>query len=263
MDRKDRTGWADYLPLVQRIVNQHRSKATGFTPHQVMFGVESTLSRGLTTTWQQQSLSRTDAPITPKSTEWFTKQTENRRQVCASVARVNKSHIDARHRRAKNIPDSVFSSGDIVMMTYPKNAKPKGKIGPVWRGPYEVLRRKESLDPTIKSNVYFVQHCATGAEVKVSDSTLVTYDASRSDPRVVASTDNNEWVVEQIIEHRFDPPLAVGARSNTVAARKNLEFLCRWLNFGPADDDWISYRGNKDLEAITAYAADHPELGLD
>jgi hypothetical protein len=98
----------------------------------------------------------------------------------------------------------------------------------------------------------------------VSDSTLVEYDSSGpDDPRVVASADNQEWVVGSIIEHEFRPALPAGRRTDTHAARKKLWFRCRWLNFGPTDDSWISYRGNKDLEAIGTYAQSHPALGLD
>jgi hypothetical protein len=264
-DRKDRSGWASYLPLVQRILNSNKHESTGYTPHQIMFGPESTLDRGLVGLTQKRSLRAKGSPSasTPGITEHMARALADRRQVNASAAVVNRQTLAARQNRKSIGPMSLFDTGDYVMMTYPKDSKPRGKIGAVWRGPYRILRRKESNDPSVKSNRFLVEHMASGAEMIVSDSTLVPYVHGVEDPRVVASADHNEWVVERIIGHRYEPALAPGAKLNTAVARKKLQLLCRWLGYGPLDDDWITYRGNKDLEAITAYSSLHPELGLD
>jgi hypothetical protein len=273
MDRKDRSGWANYLPLVQRIVNSVKNKSTGFTPHQIMFGSDSTLDRGIL--MSAKHAAKISAPVGPSSSTdsdavlrrkeaaaFVARADADRTQIRKSAATINKNEEARRHRLPAVGTASSFESGDYVLMSYPKDAKPKGKIGPTWRGPYEILRRKDATVAGRPSNTYFVKHCASGKEMLVSDSTLVDYDPKAQDPRITASVDNDEWVVDRIVDHAFNPPLPANHGPGTVSAKNRLELRCRWLGYGPAEDEWISYRGNKDLEAVSTYSDLHPELRL-
>jgi hypothetical protein len=242
LNRKEPVLWDRYLPMVQRTMNATINSATGLAPSQILFGLGFDLNRELL----KNTLS------TPASSDWVADTEATRDEVLRVSAAASKAAV----ARRPSDPPSTFESGEYVLMNYPKGSKPKGKLGPAWRGPYEILRHQHT-------NCYDVRHCASGKETRVSDSRLIVYDDSATpDVRAIAAVDLSEWVVAHIVEHRFNPPLRNGARLTTAVARSKLEFLVRWDGFGADEDSWIPYRGNTELAAITPYCDEHRELGL-
>jgi hypothetical protein len=244
INRRDTGRWDHYLPMAQRIVNATINSATGYAPSQIMFGASFDLNRAFLA----------GGPMPPPASEWMASVEASRAEIIRLGALATARAI---HRRQQHQPaTSGFESGEFVLMSYPKGTKPKGKLGPTWRGPYEILK-------PLGSNTYEVKHCSSGQEMKISDSRLVVYDASAtSDLREIAALDDDEWVVDHIVEHVFDPPLQQGANIATAVARRKLQFLVRWYGCDVSEDSWISFRGNTELAAITSYCEDHPELKL-
>jgi phosphotransferase system IIB component len=246
LGRREPGQWDRYLPFVQRTMNATPHTATGYAPAQLLFGNHFNLNRHLMAGYEPPAQSST----------WINDVQKHRDEV---NRRVSKRFLDdAKRRRDSSGPPSDFESGEYVLMSYPKNQKPRGKLGAAWRGPYEILRRVGE-----DANIYEVRHCASGVEMRVSDSRLVTYDADNEvDVREVASTDADEWLVEAVVGHRFSPALKPNCKQTTAAARRALQLRIRWAGTEPSEDSWIDYRGNADLAALTPYLDDHQELGL-
>lgn len=75
------------------------------------------------------------------------------------------------------------------------------------------------------------------------------------DPLGVAAVDQDEFVVDSIVDH--------GVRDGGRARRRaDLEFRVPWLGDEPTEDTWFPYSEVRDLAALDAYAATHPELRL-
>jgi hypothetical protein len=70
-----------------------------------------------------------------------------------------------------------------------------------------------------------------------------------NDPVEVAQVDNDEYRVQEIVDH-------VGKK------KKDLQFRVRWCGYGPEDDSWLPYSEVRDLQAMDVYLKSHPGLRL-
>jgi hypothetical protein len=147
-------------------------------------------------------------------------------------------------QRLKDSPatPTTFQVGDYVLVSYPN--RPPSKLAPRWRGPMVIVEQ-------IGSNSYSCQDLTTLHVVELPVTRLKLFDASRTANVVeIAAGDHDEYVVEAIVDHK-------------AARRKSdMEFKVRWRGYDPSYDLWLPYAEVRDLEALDAYLADHPELLL-
>jgi hypothetical protein len=146
----------------------------------------------------------------------------------------------------KSTPDdpTQFDVGQHVLVSYPN--RPPNKLAPKWRGPLVVVE--------VKGNTYVCQDLCTHKVVSFHISRLKAYNMdSTPDVTAVAAVDQDEWEVEEIVDHR-------GPKHGR--PKSKLEFRVRWKGFEPEEDTWLPYAEVRELQALDAYTANHPELRL-
>jgi hypothetical protein len=91
---------------------------------------------------------------------------------------------------------------------------------------------------------YTIQDLLTGKNFDTHISNLVpfNYDTTRTDPKVVAMHDQEEFVIQEVLAHR-------GEKSR----RKTMEFKIRWEGFGPEFDTWEPYANLRDTDELLLY----------
>ena len=100
-------------------------------------------------------------------------------------------------------------------------------------------------------NIYDCMDILTQNILRIGFDGLKRYVVGRADPVWVASSDKDEFVVDSIVDHVGNP-----------RRKSTLWFKVHWLGYEPAEDSWLPLRRVKDLAALTAYLALHPELGM-
>lgn len=133
-----------------------------------------------------------------------------------------------------------------MLCRYP--SRPPSKLQSYWRGPLRVV--------SMSGSKVTVKDLCTGVELDLHASRLKLFDAagkSEQELAALAAKDRDEYVVESIVDHR-------GPAGGY--PRQALEFKVRWQGYEPAEDTWEPYVNVKELQALDAYARDHPELRL-
>jgi hypothetical protein len=74
-------------------------------------------------------------------------------------------------------------------------------------------------------------------EVHISKLSPFIYDPSRTDPNEIARKDSEEFMVQQILDHR--PHLKKGEKRLNSS---QLEFLVRWASYPKLEDTWEPYK---------------------
>jgi len=82
----------------------------------------------------------------------------------------------------------------------------------------------------------------TNFDTHISNLRPFNYDTSRTDPKVVAMHDQQEFVLEEILAHKGDRH-----------RRGTMEFLVRWEGFGPEHDSWEPYANLRHTEKLIDY----------
>ena len=137
---------------------------------------------------------------------------------------------------------ATFEIGDLVLMSYPSKG-PK-KLHAKWRGPLSITEAN--------GNTYSLQDLTTKSIIKVDISRLKLYKTDPNRKNVeVAARDQDEYHVEEIIDHRGSPK-----------RKAQMMFRVRWTGFEPDEDTWEPWKLVKDLEVLDAYGKMHPELHL-
>ena len=104
----------------------------------------------------------------------------------------------------------------------------------------------------IRSSVCVCQDLTTLRPHRFHVSRLKRFEAEMTDdPAALAAADKDEFIVEEIIDHRGNS-----------RRRADMQFRVRWLGYGPEEDLWLPYREVRELETLDRYAATHPELRL-
>lgn len=245
----DRVGadWSMALPLVQRIINSSKHRVTGFAPCELLYGGLVAPDRLLLDGALQDD---EDVDLKELGRGTASKYVQALREIQSALLSIAKEAqqraVDRRLAGNRDIEPTVFEQGDYVLCRYP--ARPPSKLVSYWRGPLRV----ESMSGSV---VRCVDLCS-GVELPLHVSRLKKFDANgmpEEELRELAARDRSEYIVEAIVEHRGP---------KTGFPRKNLEFRVRWRGYEPAEDTWEPYSHVKDLEALDAYAVDHPELQL-
>ena len=127
--------WSQYLPLVQRIINNSFHSAIGTTPSRVVFGDRIFLDRGFDRILHQKKNSNEKTTYEDYIQEL---NTELRMIASKSVAYQDKVISERLSKSLEN--PTTFEVGDLVLVSYPE--RPPDKLTAVWRGPLVVQKLK-------------------------------------------------------------------------------------------------------------------------
>jgi len=232
--------WVACLPLVQRILNSTIHESIGMTPAQLLFGNNVDLDRGIFLD-NSESLSE-DAPTTDVQNRALRDHIEalwKAQDTLVAKAQEIQEEVLAKLDKSKQPsgPISQYEPGSYVLLTYPD--RPPSKLHMPWRGPRKVL---SSDGPHL-----VVLNLLTGATETVHINMVkpFAYDATKVDPKVVATHDDQTDFVEKILWHRGD-----------FKQKRNLFFKVKFLGRDVeegADKGYLPWKDVRNTDALDAY----------
>ena len=202
-NRKVKTKWSKYLPLVQRIMNASTHSSTGVSPAQIVYGNAVKLDRNL--------LPLEHTPHSTNPHEYIADLVKIQKEILKIAIR-NQEETDLFHlsqRGGKEITE--FPPNSYVLVNYEgEGHKPPTKLHTNLRGPVKVI--------SSKGPIYTVQDLATDNLLDFHVKLLhpFDFDAAIVDPREVAKHDEEYYDIDRIEDHKL-----VGSKKN----RTDLEFL--------------------------------------
>lgn len=215
--------WREALPLVQRILNAKRNRVTGLSPAQLLFGNAIDLERDVLQGSQDAVHQGTHS-----GRQYFQRLLGVQAALIA-IARERQLAIDQQHVDERTAPDAIpFMVGDLVLAQYPNGAmgpRPPTKLHTPLRGPLRIVNIQESRVSVQDLVTLKVEdlHINTIRPYYYSDSSLL--------PNIVALSDVQSFVVEDILRHEGDPKRV-----------SSLRFLVKWLGYDQEDSTWESWK---------------------
>jgi transposase InsO family protein len=232
-NRKDE--WANYLPLVQRIMNSTTHSSLGISPAEALFGNNIKLEEGI---FLPMEAIKNELPP-EKMDEWVGKMLIHQAEML-NIARKTQLTKDITHlERAKGIRPTLFAENSYVLVKTSSKytGKPPDKFTSHWKGPMRVVNNKVP-------NKYTVQNLIT---LKMEDYHVTSlkqfiYDPLVTDPTEVANRDENVTTVERIVSHRGD-----------IKDKSRVTFRVRWLGQDESEDTYESFENLKRNEHLHRY----------
>jgi hypothetical protein len=127
-----------------------------------------------------------------------------------------------------------FPVNSYVLQNYENDSRrPPTKLNTVLRGPHKVVGKYVRTNDG--PDVYTVQNLATSKleDFKVTDLRPFRYDPMRTDPREIATRDNDVYLVESINNHTGIP-----------SKRSEMTFQVKWKGYD--DTSWEPWANVKD-----------------
>lgn len=240
MEHRVKDKWSNYLPIVQNILNNTFDFSINNVPMKLIFG------EGLKSSLEWIINRDKDVPI--KSTNVYVKEMNQIMNVICenSLKYIKKKFEDKKNKVKEIIEDEVtsFNIGEYVLITYP--IRPPSKLSPIYRGPLIIVEQ-------VHENIFKCQDIISKKILELNVDRLRKFNCSSDiHPNELiewASVDYDEFIVEDIVEHR-----GTGKRGDP------LEFRIHWSGYGPDEDSWLPYKEVRDLEALDRYEEKHPDL---
>ena len=233
--------WYKLLPIVQRICNATDVSSVGCSPAELIFGNMIHLNRGLDKAFSPL------APTVLHTSDYINQLVSGQTSLIQASQRYLANIKDiavAAHRSVA--PTIDFPKDSYVLIAYPTDFRPK--LANQMRGPFRVLSQVKSM--------YQVQSFIDPDKIiSIHSSRLKPFyqdDTYHITPLEAASTDNQEYVIDYISEHRGDPKDV-----------ENLEFLIHWLGYDETEASWQSYDTISSTAALDSYILHHVERSPD
>ena len=240
MERKTSAQWSLSLPLVQRIINTAYHSAIGTYPLKLLFGDAVSATSGLLSDWDDL----TEKAQHEAYSAYIETLNAQLRDVVLTSQQFQKEVVAQRLRKSPETPTS-FDVGDYVLVKYPSG--PPDKLKPFWQGPFQVSK--------VEGQTYYVRDLLTSKEIPRFVDQLKLFHqedgADSSELAELAATDQDKYIVEEIIGHRGNPKKT-----------SDLSFKVKWQGYPVANDesDWIPWSEARKLVMVKSYLKNHPKL---
>lgn len=221
-DKRVYDNWAHVdLPMVMRILNAEEKTVTGVSPAQLLFGNAIQLDRGIFLPRAQPPAELRDRPASPQMSAYMARLL-NRQAELIRVAQEHQQAHDDHHMSTVTGMRSEFPVNSYVLVSYP--TRPDNKFQTVWRGPCRVVAHTASRY-TIQD---LVNHKNT--DVHITRLRPFLFEPTQTDPERVAQCDQQEFLIEEILAHRWGDPHK--RKTST------LEFLVSWDGYDESENSW-------------------------
>ena len=235
------TEWSTYLKIVQRIMNAHPVGTTGITPAELLFGNAVSLNDRILP-HKEEEVGIETRQLSEVTAEMLAHQAH----LIATAQKLFKEH-DAKHLATpfdtrKTIDH--FPVGSYVLVEYDSTLKGRGpphKLMPFKRGPYRVVNnigtRYTLLDLVTNKH----------EDVLIHRLHPFSYDAATADRKEIASRSQEEYVVQEILQHRGDPK-----------HKSTMEFLVHWAGYDdPKEHTWEPWKHVRLVDKLHEYLLRH------
>ena len=214
-ETKQLNKWSTLLPMVQRIINATKHESTNATPAELLFGRAINLDRGI--------LFEVDDHKTSKNlSQWASNMLSTQRNL---IEHAQKTQLlkNQKHMSEQKEPITVYPRDSYVLLEYQGGLRkgPPNKMLTNLKGPYQVLSNVNAT--------YKIRNLRTNRDEEHHISALrpFLYDPAVTDPIDVAIRNEQEFVVQEIKDHRGS------ARNKT-----SMQFLVSWKDYGIEEDSW-------------------------
>ena len=176
--------------------------------------------------------------------------TETQRLSAEHIRARNAQYVDKERGDIDVAKAHHFQAGEYVLMTYP--SRPPKSCLSRYRGPLllETMERDDIVHLTDIVNDHKLVVHVDRLRVFRRNPKL-----SHKDLVAIAARDLDEYVIEDIVGHRY----MNGSKNNKYT---NLEFQVRWETLEESEDTWLPYRELRDCSAIDIYRERYPELKI-
>jgi len=231
--------WDEFCPIVERIKNNEICNSTGVTPVELVFGRSINLDRGhLYPIYQVPTDSRRMADYIRDQRELQT--------IALQIAYETQAETDKKHLSKQKIQKKTeYAIGDYVLIAYEKDGhKPPSKLHPILRGPCRIVNKVSRSE----GDIYTVQHLDS---TKLEDFHVKLirkfhHDARFVDPISIATSDNQTFEVERILNHRFTTKKQI---------KSSMEVLVQWVGY--KETTWEPYANVATVAIFHEYLRKH------
>ena len=251
-ERRVKTDWSLYLPMVLRILNNEPVATIGLKPVEILFPGRDDMGDEMYPSCREwlvkPSLDEIPDPARRKVvTQWVHHLRELQKD---AIKNANKfiELVEKRKKDDRPIEYRQFKVGDYVICPW-RGGRPD-KLSTLKQGPFEVIQK-------LSGKLYQLRDPADDRLLERYAPELTKYEMGPGeDVRDTIAMDEFENLVQEIVDHRRTPG-GTGVRA--------LDFKIRWLGLGPDGDTWHPYsemtrKGG--LKAFWDYIENHPEIGI-
>ena len=247
-DKKVKTEWSLFLPLVQRIMNASVKVSTGVTPASIIFGNSVDLDKGLLPDAEKRANEHVEGkPLNEYLSRLLSAQAHVIALAQETQFLINQEHI----RRKTDSGNQVtgYDINDYVIYEYPQSllvgdSRPD-KLAMHYRGPYRIV--------AINGSRIDIQNLVNTQTTTAHISQLrpFLYDPNYINPVEVAKNAGEEFEIDNIVTIR-------GKRgSNGKYLKTGLEIKVHWLGYAEQHDTWEPFHEMKLTEKFQQYCWDN------
>jgi hypothetical protein len=163
-------------------------------------------------------------------------------------------HIQDSFTKKRKRSETEFKISSYVLVKYEKRDgvkphAPPSKLHPKLRGPFKVISKTERDQ---RGTIYTCQNLVTNKleDFHVTNLQPFHYDENNVNPTEVALADNESFLVEKIIKHRFI--------DKNHKVKGSLQFYIKWVGFD--QPTWEPWKNTFKLAQVHEYLKTHKEL---
>ena len=236
LDKNIVDDWAISLPLVQRIMNASVHSSIGVSLAQLLFGNAVTLDRGIFLPHASANSKGGEKQLT--MSEWADKMLTKQAELLEIAQSSQKQNDDYHIVKSSGSETTEFPINSFVLAKY--RERPPTKFHTPWKGPMRVVGSKKGK--------YTLQDLVTNKEYEYHITQLKSfqYDKNETDPTDIARKEAQEFVVDQVLQHRGNPK-----------ERGTLEFLVKWTGYDDSANTWEPWSNVKDNIVLNNYCYTH------